>query len=260
MSDYQTLNFEMSGSVAVITLNRPEAANGINLQMSVELSEVARRCECDPELRAVLLTGTGKLFCGGGDVHEMSTYSDAGLKLKELADALHRALISFANMRAPLIVAVNGTAAGAGFSLVTGADYAIAVDNAKFTMAYTKIGLSPDGGASYHLPRLVGARKAYELIVTNRVLSAQEALEWGLLNQVVGADELMDVAMGLANSMAAGSIDSNGSVKRLLKASFGNSLESQLELESNNISSNARSANGVEGVKAFTEKRAPVFK
>lgn len=260
MKDYQTLTFDQQNGIAVITLNRPDAANGINQAMADELSEVALLCEQSASLRAVVLTATGRLFCGGGDVQEMSGYDDTGLGLKALAGALHRAQVSFANMRAPLIAAVNGTAAGAGFSMTLAADYALAVDSAKFTMAYTKIGLSPDGGASFHLPRLVGPKRAFDLIANNRVLSAAEACDMGLINEVVAADQLMEAAMAVAQGLAAGSIDANGAVKQLLRASADNSLEQQLELEARTIAANANSDNGREGVRAFVEKRAPKFR
>ena len=260
MSEFNSIKFDVTDRVATISLDRPDAAHGINLEMGRELSEVALICERDPDIRAVVLTSSGKLFCGGGDIVEISGFNDTGVKMKTLVDSLHRAMISFANMSSPLIVAVNGTAAGAGFSLVLSGDYVVSVESAKFTMAYTKIGLSPDGGASYHLPRIVGARRAYELIATNRVLTAQEAQEWGIVNQLVAADELQGVAMQVAAGLAAGSKDSNGAVKQLLKASLGNSLEQQLEMESRLISDNARGEDGREGVRAFLEKRPPQYK
>jgi 2-(1,2-epoxy-1,2-dihydrophenyl)acetyl-CoA isomerase len=166
---------------------------------------------------------------------------------------------SFARMSAPVIVAVNGTAAGAGFGLAVCGDLVVASEGAKFTMAYSKIGLSPDGGASYFLPRLIGLRRTQELMFTNRVLSAQEACDWGLVNQVVGPDELMAVAGKLANELAVGSLGSHAAIKRLLCDSASNSLETQLELEAQCISINADSADGREGVSAFLEKRAAEF-
>ena len=260
MSDYETIKFEVKDSIALITLDRPEAAHGINLAMAAELSDVALQCERSSDVKVVVITSTGRLFCGGGDVQEMSEFEDVGLKMKALADGLHRAVMSFANMSAPLIVAVNGTAAGAGFSMALAADYVVAAEGAKFTMAYTKIGLSPDGGASYYLPRVVGTKRAFDLMVTNKVLSTQEAADWGILNQVVVPEALMETAMAVANNIAAGSINSHGAVKQLLKASYGNSLEQQLELEATLIANNASGENGKEGVLAFTEKRAPAFK
>ena len=260
MSNFQTIKVQRrEPGIVEIELDRPEAAHGINVELGTELAEIARELEIDPSVRAVVLTADGKLFCGGGDINEMCSADDAGRVVKQMADGLHRAVVSFANMRAPLIVAVNGTAAGAGLSLVLGADYTISVDRAKFTSAYTKIGLSPDGGATYFLPRLIGVRKAYEFIMTNPVLSAQQALEWGMINEVVSAEELSARAAAVAEELAVGSIDSADAVKQLLRNSFGNGLEQQLELESRYIARNANSANGKEGVTAFTEKRAPKF-
>jgi 2-(1,2-epoxy-1,2-dihydrophenyl)acetyl-CoA isomerase len=155
---------------------------------------------------------------------------------------------------------VNGTAAGAGFSMMCATDLAIAVDTAKFTMAYTAAGLSPDGSSSYFLPRIIGQRRSFELMLTNRVLSAAEALDWGLLNQVVTAEELMPTAEKLVGRLAAGATNAFSVVKRLLVNSAHDSLESQMEHETRGIAESARTADGREGIAAFLEKRPPEFK
>ena len=158
MHTYETLTFENKDHLAVITLYRPAEANGLNTALASELTIAAQACADDPSVKAVIVTGQGNFFCAGGDVKEMSTYGDhTAAGLKHLADNLHRALATFARMPAPVIMAVNGTAAGGGFSLAISGDLVIASESANLTMAYTKLGLSPDGGSSYYLPRLVAS-------------------------------------------------------------------------------------------------------
>jgi len=231
-----TVNLDITGRVAKIELNRPDAANGLNLEMATELAQTAKKIAADPELKTAILTANGRFFCAGGDVKAMYDAQDnPGGAVRDIADQLHMALAVFAQMDIPLICAINGTAAGAGFSMAVAGDMAIAAESAKFTMAYSNIGLSPDGSSSYYLPRLVGLRKAQELMFTNRVLTATEALEWGLLNKVVADDDLMAEVDTLAQLFANGSKASNAAIKTLLTASNHNSLETQLELESDCI-------------------------
>jgi 2-(1,2-epoxy-1,2-dihydrophenyl)acetyl-CoA isomerase len=260
MANFKTLLFNIDKRVATITLNRPNAANGMNLALTTELAMAASLCDKNADLKAVILTGSGRFFCAGGDINAMqSAELGAGVGVKQIADELHKALSIFARMNIPLICAVNGTAAGAGFSTAISADLVIASESAKFTMAYSNVGLSPDGSASYYLPRLVGVRKAQELMFTNRLLSAQEAMDWGLLTRVVADDKLIDEANTLAQSFVNGAKGSNASIKKLLLASFNNGLETQMELEGRAISANADSVDGREGVAAFLEKRKPNF-
>lgn len=261
MTDFKTLLFDISDRVATITLNRPDAANGMNLELTTELAHIASLCDNNPNLKAVIVSGAGRFFCAGGDINAMKTAPlGPGIGVKQIADELHKALSIFARMNIPLICAVNGTAAGAGFSLAVSADLVVAAESAKFTMAYTKVGLSPDGSASYYLPRLIGLRKTQELMFTNRVLTAQEAMEWGLVTEVVADEQLLDRANELAKLFVSGSKGSNAAIKNLLNVSFDNGLESQMEIEGRAIAANADSADGHEGVAAFLEKRKPEFK
>lgn len=257
---YETLRYELSNGVARITLARPEAANAIDLALARELADAALRCSEDPAVRAVLLTGEGKLFCGGGDI---GAFAGAGAEvpalLRQLTGHLHVAVARFAHMRAPLVAAVNGAAAGAGLALVCAADIALASDAAKFTLAYTRLGLAPDGSSTWFLPRLVGARRAAELMLTNRTLSPGEAVEWGLVNRVVPAASLLAEAEALAAELAQGATAAFGAVKRLLLLSASQSLETQMEWESHAIADAARSADGAEGIAAFVGKRSPRF-
>ncbi|MEU6560149.1 enoyl-CoA hydratase/isomerase family protein [Nocardia nova] len=260
MSEYETIIFERTGAVARITLNRPKAANGIDHVLGRELAEIAALCADDPALKVVVLTGAGKFFSAGGDLKAMAAQEGtAGAYVKGLADDLHDALSSFARMDALLVVSVNGVAAGAGFSLAMAGDLVLAGESAKFTMAYTRAGLSPDGGASYYLPRLIGLRRTQELMFTNRTLSAADALDWGLLHRVVPDEELTSAVDELVAEFAAGPKQSNASVKKLLLVSPSHTLEEQTAREAAFIASCADGPDGVEGIGAFLEKRAPVF-
>lgn len=257
---YETLNFDLADGVATITLNRPDAANSMDLQMGKDLMDVSIACGENKDVRAVLLTGEGSMFCAGGDLRSFSQAGD-GLPalVKELTIYLHAAVSQFARMRAPMIVAVNGTAAGAGMSLAVTGDIVYAARSAKFTMAYTAAGLSPDGSSSYFLPRLIGLRRTQELMITNRRLTADEAYDWGLVNAVFDDEALMDEALALTRKLAAGATGSYGVVKKLLCETFTNPLETQMEIEGRAITASARSRDGVEGIDAFLNKRAPVF-
>jgi 2-(1,2-epoxy-1,2-dihydrophenyl)acetyl-CoA isomerase len=259
MTTYETLTFEQAGPVTRIVLNRPDAANGINDTLAAELADAAVRCDV-AETKVVLLTGAGRFFCAGGDLKAMAASAlGAGPFVKSLADGLHRAISTFARMDAVLIVAVNGVAAGAGFSIAMMGDLVLAAESASFTMAYTKAGLSPDGSSSYYLPRLVGVRRTQELMLTNRRLSAPEALQWGLVTEVVPGDELSARADALAAEMASAAGASNAAVKKLLLVSSGNGLEEQMEIEGRTIAACADNADGREGIDAFLNKRAPKF-
>ena len=257
---YQTLNFEVSAGVATITLNRPNNMNAMSPQMSAELHEVALEIDADQGIRAVVLTGAGKVFCAGGDLGEFAAAGDGARTLiMKMTGDLHLALSRLARNAAPVIAAVNGTAAGAGFSLLMAADLAIAAESAVMTMAYTNAGLSPDGSSTYYMPRKIGDRRARELMLTNRVLSAQEALDWGVVNQVVADGEALPAAQKLAAKLAQGPTQAYGQVKALLDSSFDHSLESQMELEARAIAGLVGSSDGQEGLHAFLDKRKPQF-
>ncbi|MCU1640808.1 MAG: paaG [Nocardia sp.] len=259
MSNFENISFEHNGPIARITLNRPKAANGIDQALADELAQAAAYCSEDPAIKVVVLTGAGKFFSAGGDLRAMAGSGDTGAFIAKLAGTLHEAVSSLARMDALLIVAVNGTAAGAGFSLAVAGDLVVANESASFTMAYTKVGLSPDGGASYYLPRLIGVRRTQDLMLTNRVLSAAEALDWGLLHQVVPDAELADTVEQLAQQFAQGPKVSNANVKKLLLVSSQHTLEEQLATEASFITHAAESADGAEGIAAFLGKRSPKF-
>ena len=256
---FSTLTLDVRNRVAHITLNRVEAMNTLSLAMGKDLLQAALACESDPQVRAVVLSGAGKAFCAGGDLRGMQEAGD-GLRhfLQELTTNLHAAIGVFTHMDAPLIAAVNGTTAGAGVGLLAMADLAILAQSAKITLAYTGVGLTPDGSTTFFLPRLIGLKRCAELMLTNRVLGAQEALDWGLVNQVVADAEVLATATQLAEKLASGPTGAYGKVKRMLAATAG-SLETQMALESRSISSQGVSAEGREGIAAFLGKRKPNY-
>jgi len=255
---YEHLTLTVEGAVATITLNRPDAANAINLQLAKDLAYAAMECDENADVRAIVLTATGRFFCSGGD---LASFAEAGDRvphlIKEITTYLHAAIARLARGVAPVIVAVNGTAAGAGFSLACAGDLVLAAEAASFTMAYTRIGLTPDGSATYYIPKLVGRQRAMELMLTNRTLTAQEALSWGLVNRVVDDADLHVESMKLANSLAAGPTLAYGRTKELVRAD--RDLETQMELETRAIADSARSADGMAGIRAFLAKQKPTF-
>lgn len=259
--NFAHLEFSIEHGIARIALNRPEAANTIGVELAEELLKAAIHCDGNPAVRAVILTGKGRFFSGGGDVQSFAAAGDgAGELLRRITSPLHAAVSRFVRMDAPLITAVNGTAAGAGFSLAIAGDIVVAAESAKFTMAYTKIAMSADGGGSFNLPRLVGLTRAKELMLLNPVLTAAEAQARGLVTVVTPDAELLAKAGEIAATLAAGPTRAFGEVKRLLADSYGNSLEQQLALESRSMSALADGTQDArEGYIAFTQKRAPKY-
>ncbi len=188
-----TVQVESRGPVAVITINRPDHYNTLNLQTAMDLLAAAMTCGRNPEIRAVVLTGAGRNFCFGGDLRGMlGKGNHAHAYLRELTTYLHEAISHFARMDAPVIAAVNGTAAGAGVGLVAMADLALCGESSKFNLAYTGVGLTPDAGTTFLLPRAIGTKRAMELFLLNRSITATEALNWGLVNNVVADDQLLE--------------------------------------------------------------------
>jgi len=257
---YQTLLYEVADGVATITLNRPDSMNAMSPELAAELHDAALAIDASREVRAVVLTGAGKAFCAGGDLGAFAAAGDGARTLiMKMTGDLHLALSRLARNPAPVIAAVNGTAAGAGFSLLMAADLAIAAESAVMTMAYTNAGLSPDGSSTYYMPRKIGDRRTRELMLTNRVLTAAQALDWGVVNEVVGDDVVLASAQKLAGKLASGPTQAFGQVKALLDGSFDQSLESQMELEARAIADLVTTADGQEGLHGFLEKRKPQF-
>jgi 2-(1,2-epoxy-1,2-dihydrophenyl)acetyl-CoA isomerase len=251
--------FEVRDNVAHVTLNRPQTSNALDLEMAKRLMAAALRCEADKSVRAVLLKGGGRSFCAGGDVKVFLAQKELPVYLREITSYLHLAISRFARLDAPVIAAVQGSAAGGGFSLAISCDLVLAAESATFLMAYSKIGMAPDGGSTYFLPRLVGLKRAMELALTNRVLSAREACEWGMVTDVVPQENLKSRAEELAQELAQGPTGAFGSAKRLLHGGWNQTLETQMELESRAIAETGGTADGQEGIRAFVEKRKAKF-
>ena len=258
---YTNFDYQLSENIARITINRPQAYNAIDLESAKEFCDIANRCGSDRSVRAVVITGAGsKAFCAGGDVASFARNPETvDALLLEITGHLHAAIACLAKMDAPVIAAVNGVAAGAGLSLAACCDLAVAAENASFTSAYTLIGLTPDGSSTYYLPQLIGRRRAMELYLTNRSLTAQEALEWGLINRVVPQSELTAEVDKLARQFAAGPTRAYGGVKKLMSSAQFDALEVQMEREARQIAALSVTADGREGVKAFVEKRKATF-
>ena len=255
----ETIVASVDKGIARLILNRPDAGNSINSKMAVELREVAVRWRYDPDVRAVIISGTGKLFCGGGDLTEFAASDGAPQLLASVTTDFHAAISMISSMDAPVVAAVNGSAGGAGMSLMAVADLAIASDRSKFTMGYTKAGLVPDGGSSFYLGRVIGLRRAMELILTNRVLNADEALAWGLVNRVVPHDSVMAEAEALATDLAAGPTRTFGAAKRLVIKGADSALAEAMERESTTMAQIASTVDAHEGMEAFVGRRPPLF-
>lgn len=259
----QPPSFEMiltalEGGVLTITLNRPEVLNAVNEQLSTELGEALRFAERTAEVRAVILTGAGRGFCSGQDlrdraVEEPVAYGDS------VRQRYNPIVLKLRTIEKPIIAAVNGVAAGAGCNLALAADLRIASDRASFIEVFSRIGLIPDSGGTFFLPRLIGLGKATELAFTADPVDATEALHLGLVNRVVPHEELMSATLELARRFAEGPTRGFGLTKRGFNMGLALSLEATLEYEAHLQTIAGRTADHHEGVAAFVEKRRPRF-
>lgn len=253
---YRTLAVTIDDGVATITLDRPDAANAINLELAQELNEATIQVA---DARCVLIRGAGARFCAGGDLKDFVGRDDLPAQIKRITTNVHAAVANLAGMDAPVIAAVHGAAAGAGLSLACACDIVLAAASTKFVMAFSAVGLVPDGSSTWFIPRLAGLRVALELALTNRTLTADEALAHGLVTRVVADDALTAESEALARTLAAGPTHALGEAKRLIRTSFDHSLETQMKREQDALSAAAGSPEGREGIAAFVEKRKPRF-
>lgn len=257
----EILIYRTAGGIARLTFNRPEAMHGLNVEMASAFRVALERALADPDLRALVITGSGRAFSAGGDVTAFHAHADdAPAYLREVLLHFHTGLEYLMELEAPVIAAVNGMTAGAGMGICMAADLAIAAESAVFTMAYTAIGATPDGSSTWFLPRLVGLRRAMELVYTNRRLDAREAEEWGLVNRVVPDGELAAEVTALAERLAAGPTRAYAGARRLIRESLDNPLHSQLALEERAITAMGATADFREGIAAFAGKRPAVFR
>lgn len=258
MSD--TIRVENRSGLAVITLNRPEAYNAFDLQMVGELAKLLVGMALDPGVAGMVVTGQGKAFCAGGDLKWLSGYrGDPDAGFHELASRYHQVIIEIRRTPKPVVAAINGLAAGGGFSLALACDFRVMERSAFLKQGYTSNGLSIDGGGTYSLPRLVGLGKAMEIAAFDRIIPAEQALSWGLVTEVVDDGKGLDRAFDLLEELRKMPLTSFAASKKLLVDSFDTPLEVTLEKEREALSRCAIHPNGREGVAAFLEKRKPVY-
>ena len=257
----ELVRLSVDEGVATLTFNRPQVFNAMDADMMIQFRAAAELVQKDAAVRAVVLRGEGKAFLAGGDVALFHQ------RIKELPDVIvrwgremHFAILALRRADKPVLASVQGACAGAGFSILCAADLAVVADNAYFSLAYTRIGASPDGGSSHFLPRLVGYKKAMELTLLSSTLDAAMAKSLGLVNWVVPADQLAQETQRIARELAKGPTVAYGEAKRLMNQSFERSVETQMEEELAAFSRCAKTQDLAEGVAAFVEKRKPQFK
>jgi 2-(1,2-epoxy-1,2-dihydrophenyl)acetyl-CoA isomerase len=255
------VTLDLKDGVARLTLNRPEASNGMNVEFLEALCRAIMACHGAAGVRCVLLRGRGKNFCAGGDIHAFASKGEQAPDYIRVATAwLQNAVTGLMRLEAPVIASVHGFAAGGGgFGLVCVSDLVIAADTAKFLAGATRVGMAPDAGVSVTLPRLVGLRRAAEILLGNPILSAQEAHDMGIVNRVVPEAELEDASIAWAREIAAGAPKAQAAAKRLLWAGLGTGIDACLTEEARTVSELSGTADAREGLAAVIERRKPVF-
>ena len=260
---YECLLYEVKDGIATLTLNRPDRLNALGGSLREDLHDAVTRSAADPEVRVMVITGAGKGFCSGGDVKAMGE-AKAGQRerplIEKIAPGRDRTLLAMREAPQPIIAAVNGAAAGAGMNLALGCDIRIASTAARFTQAFVKRGLHPDWGGTYFLPRVVGTAKACEMIFTGDVIDAAEAERLGIVSRVVAPEELMPAAYELARRIAAGPPVAIRLAKRSIYANSELDLRAALQVETMAQNICFETEDATEGIRAFGEKRPPVFK
>jgi 2-(1,2-epoxy-1,2-dihydrophenyl)acetyl-CoA isomerase len=260
--NHETVQLEMHGTVAVLTLNRPERLNALTIDVAHDFGAALGEA-LEGGARSIVLTGSGRAFSAGGDLREMQEIASRDGRLEAFFDEplriLNDAILLIRQTPVPFIAAVNGVASGGGCNLALACDLVIAAESAKFNQAFIKIGLSPDCGGTFILPRLIGWKRATELLFTGEMLTAQRAAEIGMINAVVPDSELMSKALAMAERLAAAPTAAIGQIKKLLEASAANDYGGQLDLERRAQIESGKTKDFVEGVAAFLEKRPPRF-
>lgn len=259
---YEMIQLEMRDTVCLLTLNRPDRLNALSVEVANDLKAGIEEALAN-QARAIVLTGAGRAFCAGGDLRAMQEIAKKDGRreafFEEPLILLNGVMLMIRQTPVPFIAAVNGVATGGGCSLALACDLVIAAESAKFNQAFIKIGLTPDCGATFMLPRLVGLKRATELLFTGELITAQAAVEMGMINSVTPDNELMSRAMAMAEKLAQSPTAAIGQIKMLLEASAVNDYGSQLDLERKTQIESGKTKDFVEGVSAFLEKRPPRF-
>jgi 2-(1,2-epoxy-1,2-dihydrophenyl)acetyl-CoA isomerase len=255
---FEALRFETSDAIATVTLDRPEALNSLTVQLKTELLAAVREVDRDPTVRVMILTGAGRAFCAGQDLRERLEPDAAPLAV-EVRERYNPLILAMRRLEKPIVGAINGVAAGAGAALALACDLRIAAEGASFVLAFGRVGLVPDSGSTWFLPRLVGPARAAELALLNEPLSAEDLVAWGMVSRVVPADRLLDEARTVASKLAATAPRALALTKRALNRSLEASLGAQLDYEAELQGIAGRTADHAEGIAAFLEKRPPRF-
>jgi len=256
---YNMIDFKIEDGVAVITLNRPDKLNSFNKAMAHDVQDALDHCMDNPNVRCILITGAGRAFCAGQDLEE--AIAPGSEKIEEHVESKYNPMVrKIRAIEKPVLAAVNGVAAGAGANLAYCCDIILAAESAKFIQSFINIGLVPDTGGTYFLPRLVGLHKAAVMTMLGEKMTAQESKDIGLVYEVCANDELMNRAMELAKRMAKMPTKALGLTKRMLNRSLQHSLDEQLAVERDLQGQAGRTNDNAEGIAAFLEKRKPVFK
>ena len=259
---FETVKYELNETTAIITMNRPEALNALSLQLTVDLRSAIEKAVED-KARAIIITGEGRAFCSGGDLRQMQQMwrKEGRIEafLEEPLKVLHDLIRLIRETPIPFLAAVQGVCAGAGTNIALACDLVFAADHASFNEAFVRIGLSPDCGGSFFLPRAVGEKLAAELMMTGDTVSAEKAVQIGMINRVVEAEVLMEETLQTAKKLALAPTASIGRIKQMLNASFSNDLAQQLDLEHKLQIESGKGNDFKEGVTAFFEKRQPNF-
>ncbi len=257
---YENILYDVTGGVATITLNRPDSLNAFTTAMIGETASALRQCDRDAAVRCVVITGAGRGFTSGQDLAEVQGRGDAFSIGPHLRGGYHRIIKNIVNMEKPVIAAVNGVAAGAGVGIVLASDIRIASEKASLVMAFSKIGLVPDSGLNWLLPRMIGQARAYQLAVTAERITAEQGLHWGLFNEVVPADQLGARVDAWALRLATGPSVAFGLTKRAMNRAWSQTFEEALDYEAYLQDTASRTEDNKEGVAAFLEKRAPQYR
>jgi 2-(1,2-epoxy-1,2-dihydrophenyl)acetyl-CoA isomerase len=257
---YETILYEVTDGVATISLNRPSTLNAFNDQMIKETTDAFKQAGRDKAARCVVITGNGRAFSSGQDLADVNQREGDFSIGEHLRHGYNRLIWQMVNLEKPIIGAINGVAAGAGCSVALAADIRIASDKASFIQVFSKVGLIPDSGSTWILPRLIGYARAYEMAITADKITAEKALAWGLVNDVAPADQLMEVTAAWAQRLAHGPTLAFGLTKRAMQKAWTISLAEALEYESFLQEAAGRSYDSKEGVRAFLEKREPGYR